>query len=125
KHDHREIDNYRITFTDNNKLKLPSTKTVLKISDKKKYPVPVEDLNVDDKVLIYANPDKKLLRDIMELKNPELMKKAEEYSKLWRLCLNDAYKKIIHSQDITEKLSDLKAALIQTNNNLKLYEPNN
>lgn len=104
KHDHRETDNYRITFTDNSKLKLPSTKTVLKIQGNEKYLVLVEDLNVGDKVLIYANPDKKLLRDIMELKNPDLMKKADEYSLLWRNCLNDAYQNNITAEPLYQQL---------------------
>ncbi len=104
KHDHRETDNYKITFTDKSKLKLPSTKTVLKFSGNEKYLVLVEDLNVGDKVLIYINPDKKLLRDIMELKNPELMKKAEEYSKLWRRCLYDAYQANIMAEPLYQQL---------------------
>ena len=104
KHDHRETDNYKISFTDNSKLKLPSTKTVLKISGNEKNLVLVEDLNVGDKVLIYINPDKRLLRDIMELKNPELMKKAEEYSKLWRSCLYDAYQANIMAEPLYQQL---------------------
>jgi len=104
KHDHRETDNYKISFTDNSKLKLPSTKTVLKISVNEKNLVLVEDLNVGDKALIYINPDKKLLRDIMELKNPELMKKAEEYSKLWRSCLYDAYQANIMAEPLYQQL---------------------
>lgn len=104
KTDVRETENYRITFTDSNKLKLPSTKTVLKIEGSEKYLVLVEDLNVGDKVLIYANPDKKLLRDIMELKNPKLMKKADEYSLLWRTCLNDAYQNNIMAEPLYKQL---------------------
>ncbi|MFA6925051.1 MAG: hypothetical protein WC223_12470 [Bacteroidales bacterium] len=104
KHDHREIDNYRIVFTNNSKLKLPSSKTVLKIVGSEKYLVLVEDLNVGDKVLIYVNPDKKLLRDIMELKNPELMKKAEVYSALWRSCLYDAYQNNIMAEPLYQQL---------------------
>lgn len=104
KHDHRETDNYRITFNDSSKMKLPSTKTVLKIQGSEKYLVLVEDLNVGDKVLIYANPDKKLLRDIMELKNPDLMKKADEYSLLWRTCLNDAYQNNIMAEPLYQQL---------------------
>jgi len=104
KHDHKETDNYKITFTDSSKMKLPSTKTVLKIQGSDKYLVLVEDVNVCDKVLIYANPDKKLLRDIMELKNPELMKKADEYSLLWRTCLNDAYRNNIMEEPLYQQL---------------------
>lgn len=100
RHDHRETDNYRITFNDSSKMKLPSTKTVLKIQVNEKYLVLVEDLNIGDKVLIYANPDKKLLRDIMELKNPELMKRADEYSLLWRTCLNDVYQNNIMAEPL-------------------------
>lgn len=104
KHDHKENDNYKIIFSDNSKMKLPSTKTVLKNQDNKKYVVLVEDLSVNDKVLIYANPDKELLRDIMELKNPQLMKKADEYSLLWRTCLNDAYQNNIMAEPIYQQL---------------------
>lgn len=104
RHDHRETDNYRITFNDSSKMKLPSTKTVLKIQGNEKYLVLVEDLNVGDKVLIYANPDKKLLRDIMELKNPDLMEKADEYSLLWRTCLNDAYQNNIMAETLYQHL---------------------
>lgn len=104
KTDTRETDNYRITFNDSSKMKLPSTKTVLKIQGNEKYLVLVEDLNVGDKVLIYANPDKKLLRDIMELKNPDLMKKADDYSMLWRACLYDAYQNNIMAEPIYQQL---------------------
>ncbi len=104
KHDHRETDNFKITFTDGSRIKLPSTKTVLNISDNEKSLVLVEDLNVGDKVLIYINPDKKLLRDIMELKNPELMEKAEEYSKLWRSCLYDAFQANILAEPLYHQL---------------------
>ena len=104
KHEHRETDNYRITFTDSSRMKLPSTKTVLKIQGNEKYLVLVEDLSVGDKVLIYFNPDKKLLRDIMELKNPELMKKADEYSLLWRTCLYDTYQNTIMAEPLYHQL---------------------
>lgn len=104
KHEHRETDNYRIIFTDSNKMKLPSTKTVLKIQGNEKYLVLVEDLSVGDKVLIYSNPDKKLLRDIMELKNPDLMKKADEYSLLWRTCLYDTYQNTIMAEPLYQQL---------------------
>lgn len=104
KHDHRETDNYKITFNDGSKMKLPSTKTVLKIQGNEKYLVLVEDLNVGEKVLIYSNPDKKLLRDIMELKNPALMKKADDYSLLWRTCLNDAYQNNIMAEPLYQQL---------------------
>ena len=104
KTDIRETDNYRIIFTDNNKLKLPSTKAVLKISNNEKHPLLVEDLNVGDKVLVYANPDKKLLREIMELKNPELIKQADEYSSLWRSCLYDAYQNNIMAEPLYQQL---------------------
>lgn len=104
KHEHRETDNYRIIFTDSNKMKLPSTKTVLKIQGNEKYLVLVEDLSVGDKVLIYSNPDKKLLRDIMELKNPDLMKKADEYSFLWRTCLYDTYQNTIMAEPLYQQL---------------------
>ena len=104
KHEHKEIEYYKITFNDSNKMKLPSTKTVLKIQGSEKYLVLVEDLNVGEKVLIYSNPDKKLLRDIMELKNPELMKKADDYSLLWRSCLNDAYQNNIMAEPLYQQL---------------------
>jgi hypothetical protein len=104
KYDHRETDNYKITFDDSSKMKLPSTKTVLKIQGDVKYLVLVEDLNVGEKVLIYSNPDKKLLRDIMELKNPTLIEKADAYSLLWRNCLNDAYKNNIIAEPLYQQL---------------------
>lgn len=104
KHDHREAESYRITFTDNSKLKLPSSKSVLKIVGTQKHIVLVEDLNIDDKVLVYANPDKELLRDIMELKNPDLMKSADEYSLLWRTCLKEAYENNIMDIPLFKKL---------------------
>lgn len=105
KYEHRETDNYRITFTDSIKIKLPSTKTVLKIQGSEKHLVLVEDLSVGDKVLIYSNPDKKLLRDIMELKNPDLMNKANEYSMLWRTCLYDAYQNNIMAEPLYQQLA--------------------
>lgn len=104
KHEHREIEYYKITFNDSSKMKLPSTKTVLKIQGSEKDIVLVEDLNVGERVLIYSNPDKKLLRDIMELKNPELMKKADDYSLLWRSCLNDAYQNNIMAEPLYQQL---------------------
>ncbi len=104
KYEHRETDNYKITFNDCSKMKLASTKSVLKIQGSEKNLVFVEDLNVGEKVLIYANPDKKLLRDIMELKNPELMKKADDYSLLWRSCLNDAYHNNIMAEPLYQQL---------------------
>jgi uncharacterized Fe-S cluster-containing protein len=104
KSDIRETENYRITFSDNGRLKLPSTKSVLKIEDREKYVVVVEDLSVGDKVLIYANPDKRLLRDIMELKNPDLIKRADIYSKRWRTCLYDAYQNNILAEPLYQQL---------------------
>jgi len=104
KQDYRETDNYKLTYIDNSKLKLPSTKTVLKIQGDRKYIVLVEDLNIGDKVLIYSNPDKKLLRDIMELMNPDLIKKADEYSLLWRTCLLDAYRSNIMAEPLYKQL---------------------
>lgn len=100
KHDHKETDNYKIIFTDNNKVKLHSSKSVLKIVGNEKFIVVVEDLSVGDKVLIYANPDKKLLRDIIELKHPELIAIADKYSSLWRGCLNDAFQNNIMSEPL-------------------------
>lgn len=104
KNEQRETDYYKITFYDNSKVKLPSTKTVLKITKGEKYLVSVEDLSIKDTVLIYANPDKKILRDIMELKNPELIKKADEYSSLWRNSLCNAYKNNIYSETLYQQL---------------------
>ena len=104
KHDHRETDNYKIIFTDNGKVKLPSSKSVLKIVGSEKFVVVVEDLNVGDKVLIYANPDKKLLRDIIELKHPDLISSADRYSTLWRTCLNDAFQNNIMSEPLYDQL---------------------
>jgi hypothetical protein len=104
KHDHKETDNYKIIFTDNVKVKLPSSKSVLKIVGNEKFVVVVEDLSIGDKVLIYANPDKKLLRDIIELKHPELIRSADKYSTLWRTCLNDAFQSIILSEPLYSQL---------------------
>lgn len=104
KHDHRETDNYKIIFTDNGKVKLPSSKSVLKIVGNKKLVFVVEDLSIGDKVLIYANPDKKLLRDIIELKHPDLIRSADKYSTLWRTCLNDAFQCNIMSEPLYNQL---------------------
>lgn len=106
KHDHKETDNYKIIFTDNGKVKLPSSKSVLKIVGNEKFVVVVEDLSIGDKVLIYANPDKKLLRDIIELKHPDLIRSADKYSTLWRTCLNDAFQSNIMSEPLYNKLVD-------------------
>lgn len=91
KTDTRETENYKITFTDSSRVKIPATKTVLKVENNEEHLVLVEDLNTGDNVRIYENPDKDMLRTIFELKNPELKAKADEYSMLWRTCLNDAY----------------------------------
>lgn len=104
KHDLKETDNYKIIFTDNGKVKLPSSKSVLKIVGNEKFVVIVEDLSVGDKVLIYANPDKKLLRDILELKHPDLISSADKYSTLWRTCLNDAFQNNIMSEPLYDLL---------------------
>ena len=104
KFDYRETENYRIIFNDSSKLKLPSSKSVLKIIGNEKTVVLVEDLSVGDKVFIYANPDKKLLRDIIELKNPDLIKDADKYSKLWRKCLNEAYQNNIMCEPLFNQL---------------------
>ncbi|MCX7649846.1 MAG: hypothetical protein N2050_04770 [Flavobacteriales bacterium] len=102
----RETDIYRITFTDNSKYKLPATKTVLKIQDKEKLLVLVEDLNVGDKVIIYSNPDKETMRAIFELKNPELQKTAEDYSIRWRTCLKEACQNNITEESLYQQLKN-------------------
>ena len=104
KHDHKENDTYKIIFTDNSKVKLPSSKSVLKIIGNENLIVLVEDLNVGEKVLIYANQDKKTLRTIIELKHPELISIADKYSSLWRTCLNDAFQNNIMSEPLYEQL---------------------
>jgi hypothetical protein len=104
RHEHKEAECHKITFNDNSKMKLPSTKTVLKIKGSEKNLVLVEDLNVGEKVLVYSNPDKQLLRDIMELMNPELIKKADEYSLLWRTCLIEAYQNNILEEPLYHQL---------------------
>ena len=40
----------------------------------------------------------------MELKNPDLMKKADEYSLLWRKCLYDAYQANIMAEPLYQQL---------------------
>jgi len=104
KNDHAESDSYKITFNDQSDIKLPLSKSVLKILRNEKIVVQVIDLCVGDKVQIYANPDKKLLRDIMELTNPDLFKKAEELSSLWKTCLREAYQSNIMSIPLYEQL---------------------
>ena len=51
----------------------------------------VEDLSIGDKVQIYDNPDKETLRTVVESEYPELVKRANEYSKLWQKCLREYY----------------------------------
>ncbi len=69
----------KIIFTDKSKVKLPSSKSVLKIVGKEKSIIQVDDLNQGDKVLIYENPDRKKLSEaIFELKHPELVEKARQ-----------------------------------------------
>jgi hypothetical protein len=104
KHEYKETDSYKIIFTDNNKVKLPSSKSVLKIVGNDKFIVLVEDLSVGDKVLIYANPDRKTLRTVIELKHPELIRIADKYSSLWRTCLNDAFQNNIMSEPLYDQL---------------------
>jgi hypothetical protein len=83
-------DLYKITFTDNSRsLKLPSTKSVLKIVGTEKHVVTVEDLEHGDKVQIYENPDKTTLQTIVKLEDPDMMRKADEYSLLWQQCLRE------------------------------------
>jgi hypothetical protein len=104
KHDQRITDSYKIIFTDNSKVKLPSSKSILNIIDNEKSIVLVEDLNVGDKVLIYSNPDRETLRTIMELRHPELISIADRYSSLWRSCLNDAFQNTIMSEPLYDQL---------------------
>lgn len=77
----------KIIFSDNSHVKLPSTKAVLKIDNDEKLIMNVEDLSIGDKVEVYENPDKKTLRLIFELKHPDLIKSADQYSSLWQQCL--------------------------------------
>lgn len=104
KHDQRIPDSYKIVFNDNIKVKLPSSKSVLNIAGNEKNIVLVEDLSVGDQVIIYANPDRKTLRAIIELKHPELIEIADKYSSLWRTCLNDAFQSNIMSEPLYEQL---------------------
>lgn len=97
------VDKYKLTFTDNSTINLPSTKSVLKISGLEKIVVRIEDLDINDEVQIYENPDKNTLRTIFELKHPELILKADEYSKLWKLCLSD-YLRTVSEQQAYEQL---------------------
>jgi len=64
----------------------------------------VEELEIEDKVLIYVNPDKQMLRTIMELKHPELISIADKYSSLWRSCLNDAFQNNIMGEPLYDQL---------------------
>lgn len=89
KYELRETEFHKIIFTDNNKAKLPSSKSVLKIVGKEKIIVQVEDLDAGDRVLIYENRDKETLRIIFKLKHPELIQRADEYSSLWKKCLKE------------------------------------
>ncbi|MBU4306120.1 MAG: hypothetical protein KJ893_10960 [Candidatus Omnitrophica bacterium] len=95
---------YRIVFTDNLTVKLPSTKNVLKILEEDKHKVSIEELEPGDSVQIYVNPDKKTLRAIFELKHPEMIKKADEYSQLWQNCLLEYYSKISEEDECYERL---------------------
>ncbi len=104
KNEHRETEFYKIIFTDSSKLKLPSSKTVLKLVGNNKVLILTEDLSVDDKVIVYANPDKGTLRTVIELRHPELIKVADEYSSLWRKCLNEAFQSNIMSEPLYTQL---------------------
>lgn len=92
KYDQRYTENYQLTFSDNKKIKLPATKSVLKLIDDTKEIVIVEELSSGDIVQIYSNPDKETLRTVFELKYPELLQKAESFSALWQNCLVDYYR---------------------------------
>jgi hypothetical protein len=89
--DFRETSSYKITFSDKTVVKLPSSKSVLQVNGTEKDVVKVEELDVKDKVQVYENPDKETLRTIFELKYPELIRKADEYTQLWQDCLLDYY----------------------------------
>lgn len=89
KYESRESEYHKIIFTDNSKVKLPSSKSVLKINGKEKYIVQVEDLDQGDEILVYENPDKEIIRTIFKLKHHELIQSADEYSSLWKKCLKD------------------------------------
>jgi len=100
----KDIDEYKIIFTNNSTVKLPLTKSVLKISDTEKTVVRVEDLDIGDKVQVYENPDKATLRTIFELKHPDLVYKADEYSTLWQQCLLDYLNKVIFEGQVYDQL---------------------
>jgi hypothetical protein len=102
----KDVDEYKLTFTDNFTIKLSSTKSVLKIGDSEKIVVRVEDLDINDKVQIYENPDKKTLRTIFELNYSELIRKADEYSKLWKQCLSDYLRTVIFEQQVYKELKN-------------------
>jgi hypothetical protein len=104
KHDQRITDSYKIVFNDKMKVKLPSSKSVLKVVGNEKKIVLVEDLSVGDQVIIYANPDRDILRAIIELKHSKLIEIADKYSSLWRTCLNDAFQNNIMSEPLYEQL---------------------
>ena len=105
KYDYRYTENYKIIFSDNSKIKLPSSKSVLKIVGADRIILPVEELSTEDKIQIYINPDKETLKIIFELKYPELLQNAELFSKLWRYCLLDYYvKNVITEKVLFEKL---------------------
>ena len=94
-----ETELYKITFTDDSLVKLPATKNVLKVLEEDKYTVLIEELEAGDKVQIYINPDKETLHTIFELKHPEMIKKADAYSKLWQNCLLEYFSNSSISED--------------------------
>ncbi len=92
KYDYRYSEFYQITFQDNKKIKLPSTKSVLKLIGDEKEEALVEELSSGDTIQIYVNPDKETLRVVFELKYPDLLKRTEYYSQLWQNCLFDFFR---------------------------------
>jgi hypothetical protein len=102
--DSKEKEYYQITFIDNCNIRLQTSKKVLKIFNGTKQNVSVQDLNVGDNILIYVNPEKEILKDIIEIENPEIKKQAEEYSNLWKICLRDAYKNIFMDEPLFSQL---------------------
>ncbi|MBI4844498.1 MAG: hypothetical protein HY809_09280 [Nitrospirae bacterium] len=102
--DDKDTEYYKITFSDNSTVKLPSSKSVLKVSNTEKIVVRVEELCNGDEVQIYENPDKEALRTIFKLEHPDLISKADEYSALWQQCLIDYSNEIIFEQQLYNQL---------------------
>ncbi|MBF0229661.1 MAG: hypothetical protein HQK63_08750 [Desulfamplus sp.] len=96
----------KIIFDDKSSIKIASSRAVLKINDDEKEIIKVDELDIGDTVQIYNNPDKDTLKIIFELKYPDLVSKAKEYSELWQNCLIEYHSKNkFTEQDLYNELS--------------------